>query len=114
LVLVFPLSRAEHRRGGRKKARGLSESAVANAKAGEFPRAPVAATGRLSKHHAVRQDANRSEARSPADGGMSTWARLATPHGGMRRRFIDRLDDAQGQTGHGRVKPVTPFYGKAW
>ncbi len=26
LMLVFPLSRAEHRRGGRKKTRGLSET----------------------------------------------------------------------------------------
>ena len=25
VILVFPLSRAEHRRGGRKKARGLFE-----------------------------------------------------------------------------------------
>jgi len=46
LVLVFPLSRAEHRRGGREKARGLSEPAVAYAKAGEFPRAPAAPTTR--------------------------------------------------------------------
>jgi len=42
MVLAFPLSRAEHRRGGRIKARGLSEPAVAKAKVGEFPRAPAA------------------------------------------------------------------------
>jgi len=48
-VLVFPLSRAEHRRGGRIKARGLFESAVAKAKAGEFPRAPAAPTTRRMK-----------------------------------------------------------------
>jgi len=63
------LSRAEHRRGGREKARGLSEPAVAKAKAGEFPRAPAAPT-------------TRREVRSTA--------------------------------GHGRLKPVTPFSGKAW
>jgi len=45
----FPLSRAEHRRCGREKARGLSESAVAQAKAGEFPRAPAAPTTRRVK-----------------------------------------------------------------
>jgi len=39
LQLFFPLSRAEHRRIGRKKARGLFERS-------EFPRAPVASTGR--------------------------------------------------------------------
>ncbi|GEM_PF-6772140 len=49
LVLGFPLSRAEHRRGGRIKARGLSESAVAQAKAGEFPRAPATPTTRRIK-----------------------------------------------------------------
>jgi len=49
LVLVFPLSRAEHRRGGREKARGLSEPALAKAKAGEFPRAPAAPTTRRVK-----------------------------------------------------------------
>jgi len=48
-LLVFPLSRAEHRRGGRKKAGGLSEPAVAKAKAGEFPRAPAAPTTRRVK-----------------------------------------------------------------
>jgi hypothetical protein len=31
LVLYFPLSRAEHRRGGREKARGLSEPAARRA-----------------------------------------------------------------------------------
>jgi len=49
LVLVYPLSRAEHRRGGRIKVRGLFESAVAKAKAGEFPRAPAAPTTRRIK-----------------------------------------------------------------
>jgi len=49
LVVYFPLSRAEHRRGGRDKARGLSEPAVAQAKAGEFPRAPAAPTTRRMK-----------------------------------------------------------------
>jgi len=43
------LSRAEHRRGGRIKARGLFEPAVAKAKAGEFPRAPAAPTTRRVK-----------------------------------------------------------------
>jgi len=49
LVLVFPLCRAEHRRGGREKARGLSESAAAQAKADEFPRAPAAPSTRRVK-----------------------------------------------------------------
>jgi len=49
LVFDFPLSRAEHRRGGRIKVRGLFESAVALAKAGEFPRAPAAVTTRRVK-----------------------------------------------------------------
>jgi hypothetical protein len=49
MVLAFPLSRAEHRRDGRKKARGLSEPAAAKAKAGEFPRAPAAPTTRRVK-----------------------------------------------------------------
>jgi len=49
LILVFPLSRAEHRRGGRIKARGLSELAAAQAKAGEFPRAPFVTTTRRMK-----------------------------------------------------------------
>jgi len=48
-LLVFPLSRAKHRRGGRKKACGLSEPAVAQAKAGEFSRAPIATTTRRMK-----------------------------------------------------------------
>jgi hypothetical protein len=38
----FPLSRAEHRRGGRTKARGLFERS-------EFPRAPVTSTTRRMK-----------------------------------------------------------------
>ena len=42
LVLNFPLSRAEHRRGGRIKVRGLSERS-------EFPRAPSAAATRRIK-----------------------------------------------------------------
>jgi hypothetical protein len=33
---------------------------------------------------------------------------LATPHGGMKRRFIVRLDDAQGIAGQGRFLLV-PF-----
>jgi hypothetical protein len=61
---------------------------------GEFPRAPTASTGRCSQHHAVRQGANRSEARSNRQI-VSTRARLATPHGGVVRRFIVRLGDAQ-------------------
>ena len=36
----------------------------------------------------------RSEARSNLQI-VSTRASLTTPHGGTRRRFIDRLDDAQ-------------------
>jgi len=47
LVLEFPLSRAEHWRGGRIKARGLSEPRW---KRGEFPRAPAApATRRIKR-----------------------------------------------------------------
>ncbi len=42
LLLNFPLSRAEHRRDGRIKARGLSERS-------EFPRAPAVATTRRVK-----------------------------------------------------------------
>jgi hypothetical protein len=59
-------------------------------------------TGRCSQHHAVRQGANRSEARSNRQI-VSTRARLATPHGGMVRSFIARLGDAQGIAGHGRA-----------
>jgi len=54
------LSRAEHRRGGRIKARGLSEPAAAQAKAGEFPRAPAAPT-------------TRREVRSTAGQGVFFW-----------------------------------------
>jgi len=54
-VLFIPLPRAEHRRGGGEKARGLSESAAAQAKAGEFPRVPAVSTGRCRKHRAARQ-----------------------------------------------------------
>jgi hypothetical protein len=32
---------------------------------------------------------------------------LVTPHGGIRRRFIDRLGDAQGNAGHGRFLLIT-------
>jgi len=46
LILNFPLFRAEHRRGGRNKARGLFES---RRRRGEFPRAPAAATTRRVK-----------------------------------------------------------------
>jgi len=49
LVFYFPLSRAEHRRRGRKKRVGLSESAVALAKAGEFRHAPALSTTRRIK-----------------------------------------------------------------
>ena len=48
-LVLIPLSRAEHRRGGRIKARGLFESAVAWAEAGEFPRAPAVSTTRRMK-----------------------------------------------------------------
>jgi hypothetical protein len=43
------LFRAEHRRYGRIKARGLFESAAALAEAGEFPRAPAASATRRKK-----------------------------------------------------------------
>jgi hypothetical protein len=72
----------------------LSESAEALAKAGEFPRAPAASTARCSKRRAGRQGAKRSETRSNRQI-VSTRASLATPHGSTRRRFMDRLDDAQ-------------------
>jgi hypothetical protein len=49
LVLVFPLSRAEHRHGEREKTCGLFEPAAAQAKAGAFPRAPIATTTRRMK-----------------------------------------------------------------
>ena len=87
LVLDCPLSRAEHRRWGRKKRVGLSERS-------EFRHAPTASIGRCSKYRAVRQGARRSEARSNRQI-VSTRASLATPHGGTIRRVIDRLDDAQ-------------------
>jgi hypothetical protein len=90
----FPLSRAEHRRCERKKARGLSERS-------EFPRALAAATRRCRKHRAGRQGARRSETRSNRQI-VSTRANLATPHGGTRRRFIARFGGAQGKAGHGR------------
>jgi hypothetical protein len=51
---AFPLSRAEHRRGGRIKARGLSERS-------EFPRAPAVATTR------------RAALRGPRDTGVFFW-----------------------------------------
>jgi hypothetical protein len=41
-LFYSPLSRAEHRRGGRDKARGLSERS-------EFPRAPAASSTRRIK-----------------------------------------------------------------
>jgi len=80
LVLNFPLSRAEHRRGGRIKVRGLFERS-------EFPRAPAASIGLCRKHRAVRQGAARSKARNNRQI-VSTRANVATPHGGARRRAI--------------------------
>jgi hypothetical protein len=54
VVLVFPLYRAEHRRRGRKKRVGLSESAAAKAKAGEFRHAPnPSATRRIKRDTGV-------------------------------------------------------------
>jgi hypothetical protein len=47
LIFDFPLSRAEHRRDGRKQARGLFERS-------EFPRAPaVPATRRMERDTGV-------------------------------------------------------------
>jgi len=54
------LSRAEHRRGGRIKARGLFESAEAQAKEGESPRAQAEtwrSSGASCRHAAFSRSA---------------------------------------------------------